>query len=66
VAARSILTAHQDKLAELAEALLEREVLDRPDLDRILGDVPRRVRKPAVTLRLAAADPSTPPPPEAS
>ena len=45
--AQSLLTTHRRKLDELATALLEREALDRRDLDRILGET----RK----LRLAAA-----------
>jgi cell division protease FtsH len=62
-AARDLLTAHRTKLDELAVALLEREVLDRSDLDRILGDV-ARVARPAASpgLRVAVADPSPPPP----
>jgi cell division protease FtsH len=66
-AALAILTRHRAKLDELAAALLEREVLDRGDLDRILAGVPRIERAPTGTaLRLAAADPSPPPAPEAS
>jgi cell division protease FtsH len=45
--AHSLLTGHRRNLEELATALLEREALDRRDLDRILGET----RK----LRLAAA-----------
>jgi cell division protease FtsH len=56
-AAREILVRHRAKLDELAQTLLEEEVLDRKDLDRILGDVPRVERDPAVSLRVAAADP---------
>jgi cell division protease FtsH len=39
-AAQTILTTHRDKLEELAQTLLEHEILERKDLDRILGDVP--------------------------
>jgi cell division protease FtsH len=57
--ARDILTTHRAKLDQLAAQLLEHEVLDRSDLDRILGDVPRRDRRAgAVGLRVAAADPT--------
>jgi cell division protease FtsH len=56
-AAHAIITTHRDKLDELAEALLDKEVLDRSDLDRILGDVPRIERRPGAAVRLAAADP---------
>jgi cell division protease FtsH len=59
-AARSILETHRGKLDELAAALLEREVLDRDDLDRILGDVPRVDRRATTSLRIAAADPTPP------
>ncbi|MDQ3741170.1 MAG: AAA family ATPase [Actinomycetota bacterium] len=55
--ARAILTEHRAKLDELAETLLEQEVLERDDLDRILGDVPRVTREEAsATLRLAAME----------
>jgi cell division protease FtsH len=55
--ARTLLTRHRAKLDELAETLLEQEVLDRSDLDRILSGVPRVEREPGVSLRIAAADP---------
>ena len=55
--ARAILARHRDKLDELATTLLEHEVLDRSDLDRILAGVPRVQRAPGVSLRVAAADP---------
>jgi cell division protease FtsH len=45
--AQSLMTTHRAKLEELATALLERESLDRHDLDRILGESRR--------LRIAAA-----------
>ncbi|HEV2062001.1 MAG TPA: cell division protein FtsH, partial [Solirubrobacteraceae bacterium] len=60
-AAREILSRHRVKLDELAETLLEHEVLDRGDLDRILADVPRVERRPGVSLRVAAADPGSGP-----
>ena len=59
-AARAILERHRAKLDELAETLLEEEVLDRADLDRILADVPKVDRRPTGTLRVAAADPGEP------
>ena len=57
--ARDILTTHRPTLDRLAETLLEQEVLDREDLDRILAGVPHveRVVSPARTLRIAAMDP---------
>ena len=54
---QTLLVRHRAKLDELAEALLEHEVLDRADLDRILADVPRMERRATTGLRLAAADP---------
>ncbi len=56
-AARELLTRYRSKLDELATTLLEHEVLDRADLDRILADVPRVERSPTVALRVAATDP---------
>src|SRR5688572_27413271 len=57
--AREILTTHRDKLDELAATLLDKEILDREDLDRILAGVPHVAREvsPARTLRIAAMDP---------
>jgi cell division protease FtsH len=59
-AAREILTRHRGKLDELAQTLLEEEVLDRADLDRILADVPKVDRRPTGSLRVAATDPGEP------
>jgi hypothetical protein len=46
--ADSLITSHRHKLDELATALLDREALDRADLDRILGDA-RRLRVAAMS-----------------
>jgi len=46
--ADALITAHRHKLDELATALLDREALDRGDLDRILGDA-RRLRIAAMS-----------------
>jgi cell division protease FtsH len=53
-----LLTAHRDKLDELAARLLEHEVLERDDIDDIMGDVerPERVTS-APELRVVAARP---------
>jgi cell division protease FtsH len=60
-AAIVIITTHRAKLDQLAEALLEHEMLDRADLDRILAGVPRLDRRPSAPgLRVAAVDPSAP------
>jgi cell division protease FtsH len=57
-----LITAHRHKLDELAHALLEREVLERADLDRIMGDVPKVERPGRSTgLRAVAAQPQLPP-----
>jgi cell division protease FtsH len=56
-AARHIIRTHRVQLEELAGALLRNEVLERDDLDRILGDVPRVERPAHLGLRIAAADP---------
>jgi cell division protease FtsH len=60
--AYELITAHRDKLEELAQALLERETLERPEIDVIMAGVeklhPRRPAPDAVdgaTPRLAAA-----------
>jgi cell division protease FtsH len=63
--ARDILTTHRTKLDELAETLLDQEVLERSDLDRILAGLPRAERRSSAPLRLAAVDP-TPPGPSAA
>jgi cell division protease FtsH len=55
--AHDLLTLHRIRLDALAGALLERELLERSDLDEILGDVPRPERRGDVGLRVVAADP---------
>jgi cell division protease FtsH len=40
-AARTIIDTHRPQLDELATTLLSNEVLERADIDRIIGDVPR-------------------------
>jgi cell division protease FtsH len=55
-AAVGLITAHREKLDELAESLLRDEVLDRAEIDRIMTGVeapPRR--RPSPDLRIAAA-----------
>jgi cell division protease FtsH len=59
-AARGIITTHRAELDDLAAALLEHEVLDREDLDRILAGIPRADRRANVGLRIVAADPTPP------
>ena len=54
-AARSLILAHRPLLDALAGELLEREVLDRAAIDRIMAGVPRLERAPGVGLRVVAA-----------
>ena len=61
-AAYDLITAHRPKLEEIAAALLERETLDRAELDAIMADTPpvSRRRPP-----YAVPDPAeTPAPPD--
>ncbi len=55
-AAQRLIEANHGKLAELAEHLLEHEVLERDGIDRIMDGVPRAERRPGVGLRVAAAE----------
>jgi cell division protease FtsH len=52
-----LITDHRAKLDELADQLLENEVLERHDIDRILADVVRPARVPGAQpdLRVVAA-----------
>jgi cell division protease FtsH len=54
-AAQELLSSQRDKLEEFALALLEHEVLERPDIDRIMQGVPRMERRPGRGLRVVAA-----------
>jgi cell division protease FtsH len=55
-AAQELVRGRRDKLEELALALLEREVLERADIDVIMRGVPRMERRPGVAgLRVVAA-----------
>jgi cell division protease FtsH len=67
-AAVELIEGQRDKLEQLALALLEHEVLERDDIDRIMAGVPRMERRPGIAgLRMVAAsanededsDPST-------
>ena len=53
--ARRLITEQRSQLDELAETLLAREVLERRDIDAIMGVSPAQLRKPGADLRLAAA-----------
>ncbi|HEY7830635.1 MAG TPA: AAA family ATPase [Solirubrobacteraceae bacterium] len=54
-AAQKLIVGHRGKLDELAQELLENEVLDRDAIDRIMRGVPRLERAPGVGLRVVAA-----------
>jgi ATP-dependent Zn protease len=54
VAVKMILD-HREKLDELARSLLENEVLERVDIDRIMSGTPRFKRAPGQGLRVVAA-----------
>jgi cell division protease FtsH len=61
-AAQKLIVAHRSQLDALAYELLEREVLDRDAIERIMAGVPRLERTPGVGLRVvAAAKPHDPP-----
>jgi cell division protease FtsH len=55
--AERIITQHFDKLEQLAGRLLENEVLERDEIDRVMADVPREKRAAAPGLRVVAARP---------
>ncbi len=54
-AAQKLIAFHRQLLDALAEELLEREVLDRAAIDRIMAGVPRLERAPGIGLRVVAA-----------
>jgi cell division protease FtsH len=62
-AAQRMIVSHRDQLEDLAQELLEHEVLDREAIERIMKGVPRLERAPGVGLRVvAAAEPVAAPP----
>ncbi len=60
-AAQKLIVAHRPQLEELAQELLEHEVLEREGIDRVMKGVPRMERAPGVGLRVVAAAQSHPP-----
>jgi cell division protease FtsH len=54
-AATSIIDSHRAELDSLATTLLTHEVLERKDIDRIMGDVPRAAPSRIGELSVAAA-----------
>ena len=55
--AERIITQHFDKLEQLAGLLLDNEVLERDEIDRVMAGVPREQRVAAPGLRVVAARP---------
>ena len=54
-AAQKLIISHRRHLDALANELLQREVLEREAIDRIMAGVPRMERAPGVGLRVVAA-----------
>jgi cell division protease FtsH len=61
-AAHGLLTSNREKLEEFALALLEHEVLERDEIDRIMKGVPRMERRMGQGLRVVAATAHEDPP----
>jgi cell division protease FtsH len=60
--AHELIIAHRDTLERFAQELLENEVLERPQIDKIMDGVPGIERRPArPELRVAAASKQPPP-----
>jgi cell division protease FtsH len=60
--AQELITEHRQTLERFAQELLENEVLERPQIDKIMDGVPRIDRRPArPDLRVAAATKQPPP-----
>ncbi len=53
--ARQLLVCHREQLDALADSLLANEVLERPEIDRVMGDDAVTDRGPITGLRVAAA-----------
>jgi cell division protease FtsH len=64
-AASALIAAHRELLDELARTLLQNEVIEREDIERIVSRTGRRERPAGTHLRLAAAKPPPPEGPEA-
>ena len=61
-AAQKLIISHRRHLDALANELLQREVLEREAIDRIMAGVPRMERAPGVGLRVVAASKLDAPP----
>ena len=60
-AAGKLILDHREKLDELAKELLENEVLERDDIERIMAGTPRFKRSPGLGLRVVAMEPTPSP-----
>jgi cell division protease FtsH len=63
-AATALLDSHRTQLDELATTLLSNEVLERPDIERIMGDTPPAAPRRIGELSVAAATALNPAPPQ--
>jgi cell division protease FtsH len=63
-AAHDLIVRHRDKVDQLAETLLSNEVLERPEIDRIMGGLSATERMPSLRLRVAAVSPHEEPAPD--
>jgi cell division protease FtsH len=64
-AAHRLITEHREKLEEFAQRLLEREVLERSEIDRIMEGVPhvdRRPGRPGLRIAATSLEPPAPRP----
>ena len=62
-AAERLIVANRGKLEELAQCLLDNEVLERDEIERIMADVPPMERRATSGLRAAVAAVEPPPRP---
>ena len=58
--ALELITSRRDLLEVFAQELLQKEVLGRADIDRIMDGTPRIDRRPSRGLRVVATDPAPP------
>ena len=54
--AQKILTENKDKLAQIAELLLEKEVIFKADLEKVLGERPFKKEEPLASLEKKAKE----------
>jgi cell division protease FtsH len=54
--AQKILTKNKDKLAQIAELLLEKEVIFKADLEKVLGERPFKKEEPLASLEKKAKE----------